>query len=257
MAELDCFVRLAAFLAMTLNARMIERNFNPSIYFVADPSLCAGRDIVDVVSAALRGGVTMVQYRNKSGDMKEIYAQAAMLAEMLASCPHPNPPPGRGREERSEGGGVIPFIINDHIDVAFAVGADGVHLGQGDASAAEARAKLGANAIIGQTAFTKEQIVAVDPDIIDYIGLGPFYITQTKKGKDVLGPVEQGGNGRFSELAALSPVPVVGIGGITPANAQAVMEAGAAGVAMMRSISEAENIEQAARAFHVSLRGTQ
>jgi thiamine-phosphate pyrophosphorylase len=124
-----------------------------------------------------------------------------------------------------------------------------VHLGQGDASPEEARVKLGADAIIGQTAFTQEQIEAVDPEVVDYIGTGPFYTTQTRKGKELLGPSEAGGNGRFAALAALSPLPVVGIGGITPENAHAVLEAGAQGVAMMRAISEADDPEGAARAF--------
>lgn len=209
---------------------MTKRNFNPSIYFVADPSLCAGRDIVDVVSAALRGGVTMVQYRNKLDPMPDILAEAAMLKEWM--------PAG------------VPLLINDHIDVAFAVGADGVHLGQGDAAPAEARAKLGAEAILGQTAFTPEHLAAIDPEVVDYVGTGPFYETQTDKGKSVLGAE------KFAVLVELSPVPVVGIGGITPDNAQAVIEAGASGVAMMRSISAADDVEQAARAFQVSLRGT-
>ncbi|MEZ5814092.1 MAG: thiamine phosphate synthase [Alphaproteobacteria bacterium] len=203
------------------------RAFDLSVYFVADPAVCAGRDVADIVMAAVRGGATMVQYRNKSGDMARITADAALLAEMLK-------PLG------------VPFLVNDYVDVAFAAGADGVHLGQGDASPEEARAKLGAGAIIGLTAFTDEQIEAVDPDVVDYIGTGPFYITETRKGKPLLG----GDEGRaFKALAALSPVPVVGIGGITPGNARAVLEAGARGVAMMRAISEAEDPEGAARAF--------
>lgn len=174
--------------------------------------------------AAVRGGAAMVQYRNKSDDRRMIAAQAAMLCEILA-------------------GTNVPFLINDYVDIALAVGADGVHLGQGDASPKEARALLGENAIIGQTAFTQEHIKAVDPAVVDYIGTGPFYPTQTDKGKPVLGAE------KFRALAALSPVPVVGIGGITPENAKDVLEAGAAGVAMMRSISEAQDVEAAARAF--------
>ena len=203
--------------------------FNPSIYFVADPLLCAGRDIVDVVAAALRGGVTMVQYRNKFDPMPDILAEAAMLQEWMT--------PG------------VAFIINDHIDVAQAVGAAGVHLGQGDSSPEEARAKLGAAAIIGQTAFTTEHMAAIDPGVVDYVGTGPFYETQTDKGKPVLGAE------KFAALVELSPVLVVGIGGIAPENARAVLEAGAHGVAMMRSISEAPDVEAAARAFQLSLRG--
>lgn len=206
---------------------MSRKNFDLSVYFVADPACCQcggqARDIVDVVSAAVRGGVTMVQYRNKSDPMPDILAEAAMLKEWL--------PPD------------VPLIINDHIDVAFAVGADGVHLGQGDAGPAEARAKLGERAIIGQTAFTPEHMAAIDPAIVDYVGTGPFYETKTDKGKPVLGAET------FAALVKLSPVPVVGIGGIMPENAKAVLAAGANGVAMMRAISEAEDVEKAAQNF--------
>lgn len=195
-----------------------------SVYFVADPSCCAGRDVAGVVMDAVRGGVTMVQYRNKSGNMPEIHAQAALLSELL----------------KAEG---IPFLINDHIDVAFAVEADGVHLGQGDASAHDAREKLGSAALIGVTAFTPEHMAAIDAAVVDYVGTGPFYPTQTDKGKPVLGAE------KFAELVKLSPVPVVGIGGITAGNALAVIDAGAHGVAMMRAISAADDVTAAAKAF--------
>lgn len=201
----------------------MRRSFDPLVYFVADPSCCAGRDVADVVMGAVTGGATMIQLRNKSGNMPEFLAQAALLAELLKP---------RG----------VPLIINDFIEIAFAAGADGVHLGQGDSPPAEARARLGENAIIGQTAFTAAQIGALDP-AVDYIGTGPFFETKTDKGKPVLGAEN------FIRLARLSPVSVVGIGGITPENAPVVMAAGAAGVAMMRGISEAPDPEAAARAF--------
>lgn len=197
---------------------------NLSVYFVVDPSLCAGRDVVDVVMAAVRGGATMVQLRDKSGDDVQTLMLAAMLGELLA--PHG-----------------VPFLVNDSPEIAFAASADGVHLGQGDMSAAEARKMLGAEAIIGVTAFTPEHMALIDVDVVDYVGTGPFYETKTDKGKPVMGAE------RFTEIAALSPVPVVGIGGITPDNAGAVIEAGADGVAMMRAVSAADEPEDAARAF--------
>ncbi|MFK7839747.1 MAG: thiamine phosphate synthase [Bdellovibrionales bacterium] len=205
-------------------------SFDLSIYFVADPACCAGRSIVDVVVEAVQAGVTMVQYRDKSSDKAQISAQAAMLVELLSDYD-------------------VALLINDYIDVAQAVGADGVHLGQGDKSPVEARAALGHDAIIGQTAFTAEHIRAVDDTVVDYIGTGPFYPTKTDKGKPVLGAAQ------FSMLAALSPVPVVGIGGITADNAKTVMDAGADGVAMMRAVSEAEDVTAAVLTFQTSLKG--
>ncbi|NCT40454.1 MAG: thiamine phosphate synthase [Alphaproteobacteria bacterium] len=203
-------------------------SFDLSIYFVADPACCGGRSVVDVVMEAAQAGVTMVQYRDKSGDMPRILANAAMMAELLKAYN-------------------IPLLINDYVDVAVAASADGVHLGQGDSDPKEARATLGFDAIIGQTAFTPEHIAAVDETVVDYIGVGPFYPTQTDKGKPVLGAE------RFSMLAAMAKVPVVGIGGITAENARSVVDAGANGVAMMRSISEADDISAAVGAFRAML----
>ena len=207
----------------------MRQSFDLSIYFVADPSLCGGRDIVDVVMMAIKGGATMVQYRNKLEPMNDVLAEAAMLQEWMPEH--------------------VPLLINDYPDVAQAVGASGVHLGQGDTSPIDARKLLGEEAIIGQTAFTPEHMAAVDPAVIDYVGTGPFYPTKTDKGKPVLGAE------KFADIAALSPVPVVGIGGITPENAKAVMDAGAAGVAMMRSVSEADSPEEAARSFKENISG--
>lgn len=202
----------------------MRHSFDLSVYLVADPSLCGGRAIVDVVRAALRGGATLLQYRDKvNGD--DLVAENALALQRVA---------------REFG---VPFLINDHVEIAVRIGADGVHIGQGDMSAAEARARMGAGAIIGVTAFTEGHVAAIDPAVVDYIGTGPFYETLTDKGKPVLGAA------RFAELVELSPVPVVGIGGITAGTAGAVIEAGADGVAMMRAVSAADDVEAAARAF--------
>ncbi len=224
------------------------RCFDLSVYFIADPSVCAGRRVVDVVAAAVKGGASMVQLRDKTGvfeDVKEI--KGFLLSFPPTRSPSDFfPPPIGGRV--TEGGvrivgGRIPFIINDDVMLAKEINADGVHLGQGDMSALEARKILGPDKIIGVTAFEDEHFAAIDPAVVDYAGTGPFYATKTKPGKKILGALE------FTRLVKLSPVPVVGIGGITPDNAGAVMACGAAGVAMMRGVSEANDPEAAARAF--------
>lgn len=194
---------------------------NLSLYFIADPECCGGRDVVDVARAAVRGGVTIVQYRDKTNAARERAKNARALKDALN----------------------VPLLINDHVDTAIEVNAHGVHLGQGDMPVLEARDLLGPEAIIGLTAFTEDHIAALDAAKVDYIGTGPFYPTQTDKGKPVLGAE------RFAALAALSPVPIVGIGGITPDNAAAVIEAGASGVAVMRAIGEADDPEEVAAAF--------
>jgi thiamine-phosphate pyrophosphorylase len=207
-----------------------RKNFDPSVYFVADPDSCAGRPVADVVREAAAGGVTMVQLRNKSGDALSFFEQAKEIADILK-------PLG------------IPFIINDRVDICFAVNADGVHLGQDDLSATEARQLLGPDKIIGVTAFKRGHFARIKSDVVDYAGTGPFYPTFTKPGKDVLGAE------KFSELVQISKVPVIGIGGITPENAGAVMEVGAAGVAMMRGISEAPDPKKAAEEFVNIIKG--
>ena len=132
-----------------------------------------------------------------------------------------------------------PLLINDRADVALAAGADGVHLGQDDLPPAAARAILGPEAIIGITAFTAQHFAALDPTIVDYAGTGPVYPTATKPDKPVLGV------DGFAALVALSPVPVVGIGGITADNAAPVIAAGAAGVAVLRAAGESKAIQEA------------
>lgn len=200
----------------------MSRTFDLSVYFVADPSLCGGRDIVDVVKAAISGGATIVQLRNKLGTSLEVLEQAKDLRKAIKG---------------------VPFLINDRVDIAIECGADGVHIGQSDMHVAEARQLLGMDKIIGVTAFTEKHFAVINPQIVDYTGTGPFYETKTDKGKPVLGA------GRFRELAGLSPVPVVGIGGIAPGNVRAVIEAGADGVAAMRSISMAADVKKATQAL--------
>lgn len=200
----------------------MSRHVDLSVYFVADPSLCAGRDISDVVKEAIAGGVTLVQLRNKLGTSLEFLDQAKQLRAVIKN---------------------VPFLINDRVDIAQEAGADGVHVGQGDMNAAAARAMLGPDKIIGITAFHEDHFAAMDAGVADYAGTGPFYPTQTDKGKPVLGPA------RFAELVKISPVPVVGIGGITPDNAKPVIEAGADGVAAMRSLSLAPEPRKVAQAL--------
>lgn len=204
--------------------RRLPKALDLSLYFIADPVCCGGRDVADVVRAAVKAGVTLVQYRDKSNARDQIFRNAKILGEICATAG-------------------VPLLLNDHVDIAAEAGLDGVHIGQGDMAVAAARALLRPDAIVGLTAFTESQIVAVDAGAVDYIGTGPVYPTLTDKGKPVLGVQ------RFAQLAALSPVPVVGIGGITPENAGAVREAGADGIAVMRGIGAAADINAAVKLF--------
>ncbi len=207
-----------------------RRNFDLSVYFIADPHCCGGRAIEDVVLAAIRGGATMIQLRNKVDTPKIVKAQASSLKSLLGNLS-------------------VPFILNDYVDLAAEIGADGVHIGQDDMSAQEARKIIGNDRILGVTAFTADHYAAIQPEITDYVGTGPFFATQTKPDKPVLGA------DGFRKLASLAPVPVVGIGGITPDNAAQVIKCGANGVAMMRAISEADDPKIAASRFVLAVKG--
>jgi thiamine-phosphate pyrophosphorylase len=198
------------------------KHFDLSVYFIADPSVCGGREITDVVASAVRGGATMVQLRNKDCSPSKIEAQGCALQEVLKKTD-------------------VPLIINDHVEIAARLGANGVHIGQGDMKPEEAREIIGPDAILGLTAFTLEHFMALDPAVVDYAGTGPFSPTLTKPDKSVLGAE------KFAQLVKRSPVPVVGIGGLNADNAAEVIHAGAQGVAMMRSVSESPDPAKAAR----------
>jgi len=199
-------------------------NFDVSVYVVIDPPVCGGRAVEEVAAMALRGGASIIQLRNKVDPLAIVKDQAHDIKSTLADSS-------------------VSFIINDHVELAAEINADGVHIGQGDMAVIEVRKIIGNDKILGLTAFTKEHYSYITSDVIDYVGTGPVYPTLTKPDKAVLGI------DGFAKLAKDSPIPVVGIGGITPQNAGAVIKAGASGVAMMRAVSEVENPEQAVRDF--------
>ena len=124
----------------------------------------------------------------------------------------------------------VPLIVNDHVDVALAVDADGVHVGQGDLPVAEVRRLVGPNKILGLSVNNSTQLAAV-PEGVDYLGIGPAYPTGTK-----LDAAEVVGTERFAALVAASPWPVVGIGGIHAGNCAPLIAAGAGGVAVVSAI---------------------
>jgi len=167
----------------------------------------------------------MIQFRDKSITTREMLAQAAAV---LAIC----------RRHQA------PLIINDRVDVALAVGADGVHVGGDDMPVAEARRLLGPDAIIGASADSVEAAAAAVRDGADYLGVGPMFATETKPDAGV--PV---GPQRITEIKGSVKIAVFGIGGITAANAAEVIAAGADGVAVIAAIAEAEDMIEAARAI--------
>lgn len=180
-----------------------------SLYLVLVPEFCTHYPPIDVAQQAVDNGVTVVQLRMKNASTHEIVAMAEQLKPIL---------------------GRVPLIINDNIAAAHTAQADGIHLGQEDASAEIARARLGQSAIIGISVNCKDHLKSL-PKTADYIGLGPVYSTQTKTDpKPVLG-LE-----KLSELAQQSPIPCVAIGGIKAATAQEVRAKNVDGIAVVTDI---------------------
>ncbi len=201
-------------------------HFSPAdlrVYFVTDPEGPA--PIEATVEAALRGGATLIQIRDKHCGDDELVALASRLAP---AC-------------RARG---VPLVLNDRVDAATRAAVDGVHVGQSDTAASVARARLGPRAIIGLSATNAAEAAAIDTSIVDYCGLGPVFATATKP--DATPPLELAG---FAEAVARCPVPVVAIGGITVANAASIIEAGGDGIAVVTAISRADDPEAATAAL--------
>jgi thiamine-phosphate pyrophosphorylase len=201
----------------------MPKQFDLSVYLVTDRGLCRGRDLMETILAAVRGGVTLVQLREKQSETRDFVDLARELVKRLT-------PLG------------VALIINDRVDVAAASGAAGVHLGQTDMHPNDARTILGPDAIIGQSVDTVNEALAAEGLPVDYLGVGPVYATTTK---DDAGPVL--GPGGLVEFAERCKLPFVGIGGIGLDNAGPVIAAGAHGVAVVSAICAADEPETAAR----------
>ena len=197
--------------------------FDPTLYLVTDPALGRGRPLAEIVAQAVRGGVTLVQLRDKAADGRALLEEARALIALLA-------PQG------------VPLIVNDRVDVALAAGAAGCHVGQSDLPAAAARALLGPDALLGVSLDAAEQAKGVDSGMVDYGAHGPFAATATKA--DAGAAVGAAG---IARVRALSALPLVAIGGLDAGNLGAAIGAGADGVAVVRAIMAAADPAAASR----------
>lgn len=188
-----------------------------SLYLVTDRSLSKGRSNREIVEAAVAGGVTCVQLREKHCGTREFIHEALALRPLL-------------RDHN------IPLIINDRLDVALVVEADGVHLGQSDMPIAMARKIAGRSLLIGISAESADDALKAEQEGADYIGISPVFSTPTKI--DTAPPLGLGG---VSKIRGLVDIPLVGIGGINLDNAASVIGAGADGVAVVSAIVSAED----------------
>lgn len=198
------------------------RKFDLSLYLVTDRSLALSRPLVQVVEDAIRGGVTMVQLREKNCSSKEFYEQALLLKNCLK--PHN-----------------IPLIINDRLDIALACDADGLHIGQDDIPYSIARRILGENKIIGLSVENIEDTIEANKLDVDYIGISPVFGTPTKTDT-----AQALGLDGVRKITQISNHPSVGIGGINNTNTKDIINAGADGISVVSAIMSAKNPELAA-----------
>ncbi len=192
-------------------------------YLVTDARVANVDDLLTRSEAALRGGMTVVQLRARGWDDRGLWQAASGLRAI------------------SERHGAL-LIINDRVDLALAAGADGVHLGVGDLPVAVARRLLPPGALIGFSPETEDDRLEAEAAGIDYLGVGPVYGTQTKD--DAGAAIGLHG---LQRVVDLTPLPVVGIGGIAIDTAAAVVATGAVGVAVVGAVFLAADPEQAAR----------
>lgn len=195
-----------------------------SIYLVTDDGCLQGRALIDCVREALEGGVTLVQYRAKTASSAEMYAEALQLKALCDSFK-------------------VPLIINDRLDIAMAVGAAGVHLGQDDLPCAAARKLLGEDYIIGVSAHNPAEAKAALQSGADYLGCGAVFGTATKA------DVKKLGTDGLAAICKAKGLPVVGIGGVTADNYREVRAAGADGAAIVSGILAQPDIRTTVRAI--------
>jgi thiamine-phosphate pyrophosphorylase len=198
------------------------KDIDYSLYLVTDRGLARGRSTLEIVKAAVQGGVTCVQLREKKCSTLDFIEQARTVKDFLKA---------RG----------VPLVINDRVDVALAVEADGVHLGQTDMPLAIAKKILGGSMFIGISAESLEDALEAEKGGADYLGVSPIYGTPTKT--DTAPALGLEG---LRDIRKAVNIPLVGIGGLNPGNAPEVIRNGADGVAVVSAIVAADDPGQAA-----------
>lgn len=204
------------------------------LYAITDERLARGRSHLQVAEAAIRGGADVLQLRDKEAGGGKLYRVALELRKLT-------------REAK------IPLIVNDRLDIALAVDADGVHVGPEDLPASVARRILGPGKILGVSTETVEEALLAVKEGADYLGVGPVFEARGTKG-DAGEPV---GLERIAQIRRRCLLPIVAIGGINEGNARQVREAGADAAAVISAIVAADDVEQAARRLKRMLSGAE
>jgi thiamine-phosphate pyrophosphorylase len=201
----------------------MTRRFDLSVYLITDPVLTGARSVTEVVEMAIAGGATMVQYRNPDDKTRILVDEARAILALTKPAK-------------------VPFIVNDRIDVALAIGADGVHVGQADMRVADVRRLIGPAPIVGLSITSEADLDVSDFGGVDYLGVGPVFATSTKP--DAAPPINVGG---LEAIVARTKIPIVAIGGLHAGNAADAITAGASGVAVVSAICAAPDPTAATR----------
>ncbi len=197
------------------------------LYAIADPARSAGRPLPGLVQKAAENGATLIQYRDKNSQTRELVEQARLIKQALGATG-------------------VPLIINDRVDVALASGADGVHLGQQDMAIPDAREILGPDAIVGLSIKTIEEAENADVELLDYAFVGGVFETMSKDNPANIGVA--GWKERAAILGRAEPeLPIGAIAGIDDTNLQQLLEAGCDGVAVISAIFMARDVGEATR----------
>ncbi|WP_454855811.1 thiamine phosphate synthase [Rhizobium binxianense] len=206
------------------------KHFDLSLYLVLDPELCARIGMVETTRLAVAGGATMVQLRDKHAGTARLIETGRALKQVLA---------GTGAR----------LIVNDDVEAAIAISADGLHIGQEDTGAEAARALIGPDMILGLSVEAEALAASVDPGVVDYTGVGPVFATPTKP--DHKQPIGFGG---LARIVRASPVPSVAIGGLKAEHVADVLAAGADGLAVVSAICGTSDPQTAAAYISDELR---
>lgn len=204
---------------------MSKSKIDLSLYLVTDRGLSLGLTTLQIIRAAVAGGVTMVQLREKEATTRKFYEEGLKIREFL-------------------GEHTIPLIINDRLDIALALDADGVHMGQDDMPVAAARRILGDDKIIGASVFNAAEAREAEAAGADYLGLSPIFITSTKP--DLTAQIGIDG---ITPIRHAVRIPLVGVGSMNAGNAFEAVRAGLDGVAVVSAICSHRDPEGAARAI--------
>jgi thiamine-phosphate pyrophosphorylase len=209
----------------------MNRKFDYTLYLVTDRELMSAENLETAVMEAIEGGVTMVQLREKTASSREFYKQAVRIKEITSRYG-------------------VPLIVNDRIDIALAIGADGVHIGQSDLPAAIVRKIIGRDMLLGVSASSASEALQAQLDGADYLGVGAMFHTGTKKDARIVSMEE------LKRIRQAVRIPIVAIGGINRENAASFREAKINGLAVVSAIIAQTDIKGAASKLkHLFLEG--